>query len=495
MLFPTITFALFFMTVFVLYWFVFSKNLKIQNLLLVISSYLFYGWWDWRFLALLFLVATANYFIAIRMNRQGHRSFRKRWLISGLIINIGTLVIFKYFGFFTEEFIRLMTTVGLRVNPITINIIQPLGISFYIFLAISYHVDVFQRKIPAEKNIVNVALSLSFFPIILAGPVHRPAWLLPQIKRERVFDKAQAYDGLKQILWGLFMKIVIADHCADHVNTIFHDIPAWSGSTLLLGMLLFTIQIYADFAGYSHMAIGLGKLLGFRIIQNFDYPYFARDIRQFWQKWNISLTRWFRDYLFLPIAFSLSRKLKQDRIYGINTDLLIYITGITVTWTVTGLWHGANFTFIIWGMIHGGLLILFQIFKKTRKRILQQIHVNNKNTCLKILDTGFTFTLIMFSWVFFRASTIGDAGNYIVKIFSPSLFTIPRFTGDSNLFKLFLIITAFMVIEWIGRKQEYPISTLGQRWPRILRWSLYYIIILFIIFFTQPQQPFIYFQF
>ena len=495
MLFTSVIFAIFLVTVFVLYWGVFPKKLINQNLFLVITSYIFYGWWDWRFLALLILVSTANYLIAIQIDRQESHLIRKRWLITGLLINIGTLFVFKYLGFFTEEFIQLLTSMGLGVNTVTVHIIQPLGISFYIFLAISYIVDVHQRKMPAERNMSNVALTLSFFPIILAGPVHRPAWLLPQIRKRRRFDPVQTQDGLKQILWGLFMKIVIADHCADHVNTIFNDIPVWSGSTLFLGMILFTIQIYADFAGYSHIAIGIGKLLGFRIIQNFDYPYFARDIKQFWQKWNISLTSWFRDYLFLPIAFAMSGRLKQDRICGIKTDLLIYITGITVTWSLTGLWHGANFTFIAWGTIHGGFLIIYHIIRKPRKRILKRIHVGYNAIILKIFDASFTLTIVMFSWIFFRANTIEDAGAYIGKIFSSSLFTIPRFTGDSNLVNIFLLIIAFFAIEWIGRKQEYPIATLGQRWPRILRWSLYYTIILIIFFFTHPEQPFIYFQF
>lgn len=323
MLFTSINFAFFLLFVFVLYWFVLSRNLKAQNLFLLLSSYFFYGWWDRRFLFLLFFISALNYIIAIQIQKKDKIPLRKSLFITGLIINIGTLVIFKYLNFFIDEILHFVSLFGMKADRQTLNIILPIGISFYIFLSISYLIDVYQNKLIAVKNFFDALLTFNFFPIILAGPIQRPISLLPQIQKKRIFNYDTATDGLKQILWGVFMKVVIADKCAVNVNTIFSDSPTYSGSTLILGIFLFTVQIYADFAGYSNIAIGLGKLFGFNINKNFAYPYFAKDIREFWQRWNISLTNWFRDYVFLPIAYSVSRNIKTDRFNLIKTEFLI----------------------------------------------------------------------------------------------------------------------------------------------------------------------------
>jgi len=498
MLFTSITFALFLLLVFILYWFVFNRNLKGQNFFLLISSYSFYGWWNWRFLFLLFFISVSNYLIAIQIQKEDQKDkkpLRKLLFLAGLVINIGTLIFFKYFNFFIDGFINLISLFGFKVNLLTLKIILPLGISFYIFLSLSYIIDVYQHKLNAVRNFFDALLTFSFFPIILAGPIQRPISLLPQIQSRRIFNYVQATDGLRQILWGVFMKIVIADNCAVTVNTIFTDSSKYSGSTLVLGIFLFTVQIYADFAGYSNIAIGVGKLLGFKIMKNFAYPYFARDIREFWQRWNISLTTWFRDYVFLPIAYSVSRKIKSDRFYLIKTEFLIYTGGITVTWMLTGLWHGANYTFIIWGFIHGLFLIINHVTAKPRKRLLKRLNIRNDNILLIIGDSLATFIIIMFSWIFFRADDVGHALTYISGIFSNSLLTIPFFPGMRRTLTTIYTVVGFSIIEWLGREQEYAIAHFGLKWHRSIRWAMYYAIVIAILYFKGSDQQFIYFQF
>jgi alginate O-acetyltransferase complex protein AlgI len=491
MLFTSITFALFLTILFLLYWFIFNRSLSGQNLFLLASSYIFYGWWDWRFAFLLLFISVSNYFIAILLQKTQQKRHRKLFFITGLIINIGTLVFFKYFNFFMDGFIDLASIFGLEASRVSLKIILPIGISFYIFLSISYLIDVYQNKLIASTNITEVLLTLSFFPIILAGPIQRPISLLPQIKSKRVFDAAIAADGLRQILWGLFMKIVIADSCVKYVYDIFLNFTNYSGSTLIVGIFLFTVQIYADFAGYSNIAIGIGKLLGFTLMKNFAFPYFSRDIKEFWRRWNISLTSWFRDYVFLPVAYSVSRNIKSDRFYLIKTDVLIYVIGISVTWILTGLWHGANYTFIIWGAIHGFFLVMHHLTVKPRKKWLKRLNIQNNNSILILFETFVTFLMVMFSLIFFRADTAGQAFSYISGIFSMSSFTIPVIRPKT----LLILIVLFSVAEWLGRENEYAIAAFSLKWPKLLRWAMYYGIILAIFVFSGHEQQFIYFKF
>ena len=491
MIFTSATFAIFLTVVFLLYWLVFSRNLIVQNLFLLISSYIFYGWLDWRFLLLLFSISGFNYLIAIVIQKNDKKTRGKILFITGLFINILTLFIFKYLNFFINEIGHVLSQFGTNANFQTLNIILPIGISFYIFLSISYLIDVHQHKIIAVRNFPDVLLAFSFFPIILAGPIQRPISLLPQIQSKRIFRYEHATDGLKQILWGVFMKIVIADNCAETVNVIFKDFSIHTGSTLILGIFLFTIQIYADFAGYSNIAIGVGKLLGFNIMQNFAYPYFARDIREFWKRWNISLTTWFRDYVFLPIAYSVSRKIKSERFLKIKTEFFIYAIGLSVTWMLNGLWHGANYTFIIWGLIQGFFLIMNHITSKPIRRFLKRMHIGADNIFLTIFDTLLTFIIIMFSWIFFRADNVNQAFGIISEIFSRSSIGIPQIIPTSALF----FSALFFIFEWLGRHQEYAVSGLGLKWPRLVRWTFYSTIILTIIWFSGVEQQFIYFKF
>jgi alginate O-acetyltransferase complex protein AlgI len=495
MLFPTFTFALFFAVVFTAYWTLGNRSASRQNLILLVASYFFYGWWSPKFLGLLILVTTINFLLGQGISRSNTKKGKLSCLILGLIINIGVLIYFKYLNFFGAEFNQLLQFFGIQTNWFISTIIQPIGISFYLFLAISFLVDVFHKRIQTPINPISFALSLSFFPILLAGPVHRPAWLLPELKKPRYFSSSLALSGTRQVLWGLFMKLVIADHCAQHVNTIFTTPDAFGGSTLLLGVLLFSIQIYADFAGYSHMAIGISKLLGINIMQNFAYPYFASTIRQFWQRWNISLTQWFRDYLFLPIAYALSDRWKNPRVLGIQTEKMIYFIAAVVTWVLTGLWHGAGYTFLVWGLLHGVYLILFHFGMKTRKKIYKNLHLTPTQKRVKIMEGGITMLLVGFAWLFFRAENMADAGLILQKVTSSSLFAIPAFPGDSNLFNLLLVTILFFGIEWYGRNEPCPVDRIQASWPRIFRWGLYYALIILMLFFHPPPQPFVYFQF
>ena len=499
MLFTSFSFAVFLFLVFFLYWFLFRENSTYQNLFLLFCSYLFYGWWDWRFLVILFAISFSNYFLAILIQKSEKRHLRKIFFLISLTISIGTLVVFKYFSFFINGFINIFSLFGFHLDQVSVSLILPIGISFYTFLTISYIIEVYQKKIIAEKNIFQVMLAFSFFPIILAGPIQRPNSMLPQIKNPRIFNAGMATDGLKQILWGVFMKILIADRCDQSVNAIFSNSNHSSGSTLLLGVFLFTIQIYADFSGYSNIAIGVAKLLGFKIMKNFGYPYFARDIREFWQRWNISLTSWFRDYVFLPVAYYVSGKIKSEKIYFIKTEFIIYLTGILVTWTLTGLWHGANYTFIIWGMIHGFFLVIYHVTVKPRKSLFKRYKISNNNSLLIFFESVITFGIIMFSWIFFRADNIGQAFHYISQIFSASLLSVPHFSGKkATLITLGIIAVAF-AMEWAERKNDYALSSLGARWPRAMRWGLYYCLVIAILVstlsFSGSQQQFIYFQF
>ena len=490
MQFTSIPFAFFLPLVFIIYWLL-NKNLKIQNILLLIASYIFYGWWDLRFLFLLFFISIVNYSTGLTIQDAKTRRGRKISLIAGIIANVGVLSYFKYLNFFIGAFANLFSIFGYTLQKSTLNIILPLGISFYVFLSISYLVDIYRNKLKADKNIIEVLLTLGFFPIILAGPIQRPVTLLPQIQKKRLFNAEFAADGLRQILWGLFMKMVVADNCAVYVNDIFQNFNVYKGSTLLVGGILYTIQIYADFAGYSEIAIGVAKLFGFELMKNFGYPYFAKDITEFWRRWHMSLTSWFRDYIFLPVSYFVSGKIPNERILFLKTDLFIYITGILITWLLTGLWHGANYTFILWGFMHGLLLILYQIFKKPRKRLLLKLKIKNTNALLIGFERVFTLLLIIVTWIVFRSENRIAAFSYLHKMFSASLFSLPA------VFPVTIIglIIIFISIEWLQKDKRYTLDINQIIKNRFLRWSLYYGLIFLIFWFTGNKQQFIYSQF
>ena len=482
MLFDSIDFAIFLPIVFILYWFVANKNLKLQNALIVVSSFLFYGWWDWRFLLLMIGSASVDYFVGLSLIKQENKFKRQLLALCSITVNLGILGFFKYFNFFVDNFITAFSFLGVKFHPTSLKIILPVGISFYTFQALSYTIDIYRKKLKPTKSVVDYFAFVSFFPQLVAGPIERATNLLPQFYTKRTFDYGKAVDGMRQILWGLFKKIVIADNCAEYANMIFNNSSHYSGSTLVLGALFFTFQIYSDFSGYSDIAIGTSRLFGFDIMQNFNFPYFSRDIAEFWRRWHISLSTWFRDYLYIPLGGS-----KGGLWMKIRNTLIIFI--------VSGFWHGANWTFIIWGALNALYFLPLLLFNKNRKNLDVVAKGKLFPNLKELLSMLITFCLTVFAWIFFRANNIGHAISYILGIFSSSIFKIPKFDGMRMGLTTIVLVVIFVITEWNGRESKYAIEHLGQKWKRPLRYAMYYIIIISIFWYAGKQQQFIYFQF
>ena len=478
MLFNSIDFAIFLPIVFVLYWFVFNSRLKIQNFLLVVSSYVFYGWWDWRFLSLIIFSSIVDYFIGIKLSNENNPIKRKLFLWISITVNLGFLGFFKYYNFFIDNFSIAFSFFGSKISPNTLNIILPVGISFYTFQTLSYTIDVYKRKLEPTKDIISFFAFVSFFPQLVAGPIERATNLLPQFYKKRKFIYSQAVDGLRQIVWGLFKKIVIADNCAEYANMIFNDSDSYSGSTLVMGALFFTFQIYGDFSGYSDIAIGTSRLFGLNLRQNFAFPYFSRDIAEFWRRWHISLSTWFRDYLYIPLG-------------GSRGKIRMKVRNIFIIFIVSGFWHGANWTFIVWGFLNALYFLPLMLTKRNRLNLEIVAHNKKIPSMREFFAMGITFCLTVFAWIFFRANSIAHAVTYVKDIFTSSLFKIPEIRPTY----LILLIFVFMVIEWMGRNQKYGIETFLFNKPRSMRWGFYMIIIASVFIFSNRQQEFIYFQF
>jgi len=482
MLFNSLQFAFFLLFVFLLYWFISKGKLKLQNLLLLAASYFFYACWDWRFLFLLLFSTLLDFFTGNKIHSSEVKNKKRFWLWLSIIVNLGFLGVFKYYNFFAESFADALSFVGVKTNVSSLNIILPVGISFYTFHGLSYVIDIYRNKISPEKNIIDYSLFVSFFPLLVAGPIERATHLLPQLKKVRVFEYDKAVDGLRQILWGLFKKIVIADNCAVFANSILDHSGDYSGSTLVIGALFFTFQIYGDFSGYSDIALGTARLLGIELLKNFNFPYFSRDIAEFWRRWHISLSSWFKDYLYIPLGGSKGGIGKTVR----NTFLIFL---------VSGFWHGANWTFVAWGFLNA-LFILPSILTHHNRDHLEIVAKGKYLPSLKeFLSILFTFSLTVIAWIFFRATDLSHAFSYLKGIFSSSLFSIPYFVGIGLCIPTVILTSIFIIIEWMGREQNYAIANLGKAWHRPFRWVFYYSIIYCLFYFTGKEQQFIYFQF
>jgi alginate O-acetyltransferase complex protein AlgI len=483
MLFNTLDFAVFLPIVFVLYWLVTQNNLKLQNCLLLLASYIFYGWWDWRFLSLIFFSSLVDYFIGIQLLKVEPRRSRKRLLLVSIFVNLGLLGFFKYYNFFVENFVSAFSFFGKQFEISSLNIILPVGISFYTFQTLSYSIDVYHRKIEPSKDMVSFFAFVSFFPQLVAGPIERASNLLPQFNQKRTFDYTKAVDGMRQILWGLFKKIVIADNCAIYANEIFNHSADYSGSTLLLGALFFTFQIYGDFSGYSDIAVGSARLFGFDLMKNFNFPYFSRNMAEFWRRWHISLNTWFRDYLYIPLG-------------GSKGGTLFKIRNIMIVFLVSGLWHGANWTFLAWGFLNALYFIPLMISRKNRNYLDTVAQGRIFPNLKELIGMVSTFGLTVFAWIFFRANHISHAFDYIHSMFDARLFQIPTYYGDKKGLQTLFLILIFMVIEWLGRTQNYAIENIGNQKTTSLRWAMYVLIILSIFVFGNfNQTEFIYFAF
>ena len=482
MLFNSIDFAIFLPIVFLLYWYVLNHNLKLQNLLIVLASYIFYGWWDWRFLLLIIFSTLVDYTIGTQLKYNINPIKRKVLLWVSITVNLGFLGFFKYYNFFLDNFLTAFSFFGYEIKANTLNIILPVGISFYTFQTLSYTIDVYKRKLEPTNDIVAFSAFVSFFPQLVAGPIERATHLLPQFYKKRTFDYSKAVDGMRQILWGLFKKIVIADNCAEYANQIFNNSADLNGSTLALGAIFFTFQIYGDFSGYSDIAIGTSRLFGFDLMQNFNFPYFSRDIAEFWRRWHISLSTWFRDYLYIPLGGSRGGTWMKIR----NTFLIFVISGF---------WHGANWTFIFWGFLNAMYFLPLLLTKNNRNNI-DTIAENSFLPSIKELTQMLiTFCMTVLAWIFFRAQNIGHAFDYISEIFSTTLFTLPDFNEKTKATIILFLIFLFMCTEWLGRKGQFAISELGLKWKRPMRWLIYCGIVSIIFIMSGKEQQFIYFQF
>ena len=478
MFFNSLQFACFLPIVFILYWFIAKNNLKFQNLILLISSYFFYGCWDYRFLLLLLFSTFLDYFSGIKIHKANSASYKKIWLLLSIIINLGFLSVFKYYNFFIESFANAISLLGFKINIITLKVILPVGISFYTFHGLSYILDIYYERIKPHVNFVEYAVFVSFFPLLVAGPIERATHLLPQISKRRIFDYAYASNGLRQILWGLFKKVVIADNCAEYANVIFNNTNHQSGSTLFLGAIFFSFQIYCDFSGYSDIALGTAKLFGIDLLRNFAFPYFSRDIAEFWRRWHISLSSWFKDYVYIPLG-------------GSKGNLRNKIRNTFIIFLLSGFWHGANWTFIFWGALNALYFLPLLLFNKNRSNMEIVARDSVFPNVKEIIQMLLTFTLVTLAWIFFRSENINAAFKYISGIFNPSLFTIPAIRPSLVISLLFI----FIITEWFGRRDQYAIEKLGINIPRPIRWSLYYSLIALIYIFSGSQHQFIYFQF
>jgi D-alanyl-lipoteichoic acid acyltransferase DltB (MBOAT superfamily) len=479
MLFNSIEFAIFLPIVFLLYWFVFQKNLKLQNLFIVVVSYIFYGWWDWRFLFLIAFTSACTFFsgLLIETFRDTPRKAKVVHILN-IVVNLSILGVFKYYNFFVTSFADAF--LGGKTDGLLLKVILPVGISFYTFKALSYSIDVYRRKLEPTHDIVQFFAFVAFFPQLLAGPIERATNLLPQFGKPRTFTYETGVDGMRQILWGLFKKIVIADNCTVYVDHVFSTYQTQRASTLLVAAVFFAFQIYGDFSGYSDMAVGTGKLFGFKTMRNFNVPYFSRNIAEFWRRWHISLTSWFRDYVYIPLGGSRCSKAKIIR----NTFVIFLLSG---------LWHGANWTYIVWGAFHAVLFLPLILIGKNRK---YRDTVAEGRLFPSLRETGqmlLIFSLATVGWIIFRADSIGQAWTYCRRMIDKSLFTVPWIDSPTFILKVLVALSVLLVLEWCGRDKECPI--MFNNVSRFWRWTMYVSLSILIFIFGTSSESFIYFQF
>ena len=477
MFFNSLHFAIFLPLVFILYWILGRSSKKMQNIVLILASYYFYSCWDWRFLFLLIFSTFLDYFTAIKVEQSKNETHRKVWFWLSVSVNLGFLGIFKYYDFFAVSMANMAQKMGFQASPILLKLILPVGISFYTFHGLSYLIDIYLKRIRTERNFIDYSLFVSYFPLLVAGPIERATHLLPQVKVKRDFNYEQAKSGVNQILWGLFKKVAIADTCATYANAIFDNYESMNSLSLIVGAIYFAFQIYGDFSGYSDIALGVSKLFGIELLRNFNYPYFSRDIAEFWRRWHISLSSWFRDYVYIPLGGSKGSKVMQVR-------------NVFVIFLLSGFWHGANWTFLAWGAINALYFLPLLLLHKNRNNVddmTMTFSFNSLKTFLQILST---FLLTCLAWIFFRASSIEVAIDYIKRIFFQGGFTQQYLKNERYNYESLLLILLFIIIEWRFRNQVEPISG-RHSWLKI---SLCIIGIALCVVFSDYKE-FIYFQF
>ena len=464
----------FLVVVFLLHWYFTSKTRLRQNVLLLLSSFLFYSFWDWRFLIpLLFSIFLDFYIGKLIFKHRENIEKKKMLLFISLFVNLGFLFFFKYFNFFLHNLYGLFLIFDWKANYQLLEIMLPIGISFYTFHGLSYVIDIYNDKIEPETDIINYALFVNFFPLLVAGPIERATHLLPQLTAKRKFDYDNAVNGLKQVLWGFTKKIIIADNCAEYVNLIFENYTTYNGSTLLIGAILFSFQIYGDFSGYTDIALGVARFFGIELLKNFSYPYFSRSMVEFWHKWHISLSSWFRDYLYIPLGGSRVSTFNKYR-------------NIFLVFLISGFWHGANFTFLFWGFLNAIFYIISSIAFGGKIYAIRN-DFNFKN----ISHIGLTFFLVTFCWIFFRSENLLQAFTIVKTIFSVKLFEVPSVFPKT----VFILIAFFLGIEWKGRENKFAIENLRMFENKIIRYLFYYVLVVLIMYYFGKDFQFIYFQF
>ena len=473
MLFNSFEFFVFLPIVFLLYWFVVNKSLVAQNILILVASYFFYSWWNWKFLGLLLLSTLIDYFFGFLVATSDKKK-KKIYLWLSIFNNLLVLGIFKYYNFFVVEMQQLLDVIGFHIHPYLIKIALPVGISFYTFHGMSYVLDIYKGKVTPEKSFVSYATFVSFFPLLVAGPIERAGHLLPQINQPRVFRYSQAVEGLRLILWGLFKKIVIADSLAPVVSEIFDNPHAYSGSTLILGAIYFSFQIYGDFSGYTDIAIGTAKLFGFELLTNFRFPYFSRDLAEFWRRWHISLSTWFRDYIYIPLGGS-----KNGKYLAVRNVMIIFL--------LSGFWHGASWNFIVWGGIHALGFLPLLLLRRNRIHISHIVaHKESFPVFKEFIGMLLTFSFVTFAWIFFRSASLTSGIDYISHI-GTGFFQVPVLKSF-----LFIYVLPLLLIDWKLRHDERVLIVSGNK---VVRYLFYLLLTFVILYHSGNNAEFIYFQF
>ncbi len=477
MLFNSFTFLFFFIIVFFLYWFPLKNKTKAQNIFILLASYIFYAWWNWQFLGLIILSTIVDYFVGNELYKQKDIKKRKYFLALSIVFNLGLLCYFKYSNFFIENWIIAWESIGFQSNVTSLNIILPVGISFYTFQTMSYTIDVYRNKIKPTNSIINFATFVAFFPQLVAGPIERASHLLPQFSLKRTFNYSYATSGVKLILWGLFKKVVIADTCATYVNVIFDNYEVMNTLSLILGAVYFAFQIYGDFSGYSDIAIGLSRILGFDLKQNFNKPYFSRNIAEFWRRWHISLSTWFRDYLYIPLG-------------GSRGKTIVKVRNVFAIFLVSGFWHGANWTFVFWGLLNA-LYFVPSLLLNNNRKYLDAITIGfNRIGLINLMNILITFLLTILAWVFFRANSISEAFSYLNRLFSNLNFSFQYMSIERYNFEALMLLFFFIMIEWFSRNYESPF--IG-KFKKVYFSATIILIILLGVY--SKHSDFIYFQF
>lgn len=494
MLFNSFEFLVFLPIFFILYWWVFDYLIKenkhqllFQNLLVVAASYLFYGWWNWRFLLLIAFTSFCSFFSGMAIEKSPTKKLKSFWMILNVVVNLSILGVYKYYDFFVTS---LANALNINAETHLLHLVLPVGISFYTFQALSYSIDVYRAKLQPTRDIVSFFAFLSFFPQLVAGPIERATNLLPQFLKKRSFNYENAVDGLRQMLWGMFKKVVVADNCAVFVDTIYGNVEGYNASTLAIAAILFSFQIYCDFSGYSDIAIGLGKLFGIKLMRNFNVPYFSRDIAEFWRRWHISLTTWFRDYVYIPLGGSRPTNSQGLALGGLNKKIII-VRNTFIIFLLSGFWHGANWTFVLWGAFHALLFLPLILLEKNRKYTNVVAEGRLLPSFTDLFRMLSTFILAALGWIIFRADNIDIAISYFARLFDYNLWGNPYLT---NKVFIFLPLFIMIIIEWIHREREHGF-TLECVKNKFLRYIIYFSIAFLTVINMGPEQNFIYFQF